>query len=41
MNVDILRIREIKELEWANLAQMTIISITVDKNPLNEMKLLS
>ena len=25
-------------LEWVNLTQMTIISTTVDKNPLEEME---
>ena len=47
MNIDILGIRElihrivlihrIKLIEWLNLIQMTIISATVGKNPLEEM----
>ena len=28
----------ISELEWANLTQMTIMSITVGRNPLEEME---
>ena len=28
----------LSELKWMNLIQMTIISTTVDKNPLEEMK---
>ena len=35
MNVDILGISELK---WVNLTQMTIISTTVAKNPLEEME---
>ena len=35
VNIDILGI---SELEWANLTQMTIISITVGKKPLEEME---
>ena len=35
MNIDILGI---SKLDWMNLTQMTIISITVDKNPLEEME---
>ena len=35
LNVDILGISELK---WVNLTQMTIISTTVDKNPLEEME---
>ena len=34
VNVDILGIRQ----EWVNLTQMTIISTTVGKNPLEEME---
>ena len=37
-NVNILGISELNGLEWVNLIQMTIISITVGKNPLEEMK---
>ena len=35
VNIDILGI---SELEWVNLTQMTIISITVGKKPLEEME---
>ena len=35
VNVDILGISELK---WANLIQVTIISITVGKNPLEGME---
>ena len=35
VNIDILGI---SELEWVNLIQMTIMSTTVGKNPLEEMK---
>ena len=38
VNIDILGI---SELEWVNLTQMTIISTTVGKNPLEEMELPS
>ena len=38
VNVDILGISELNGLEWANLIQMTIISTTVGKNPLEEME---
>ena len=34
-NVDILRI---SRQEWVNLTQMTIISMTVGRNPLEEME---
>ena len=37
VNIDILGISELNGLEWANLTQMTIISTTVGKNPLEEM----
>ena len=37
VNVDILGISELK-WEWVNLTQMTFISTTVDKNPLEEME---
>ena len=35
VNVDILGISELK---WVNLTQMTIISTTVGRNPLEEME---
>ena len=38
VNVNILRLRELRGLEWVNLNQMTIISTTVGKNPLDEME---
>ena len=41
VNVDILGICELKwlnGLEWVNLTQMTIISTTVGRNPLEEME---
>ena len=38
VNIDILRINEQKWLEWVNLILMTIISTTVGKNHLEEMK---
>ena len=38
VNVDILGISEIKWTEWVNLTQMTILSTTVKKNPLEEME---
>ena len=38
VNVDILGISELKWMEWVNLTQMTIISTTVGKNPLEEME---
>ena len=37
VNVDILGINELR-LEWVNLTQMTIISTTVGRNPLEEME---
>ena len=37
VSVDILGISELK-LEWVNLTQMTIISTTADRNPLEEME---
>ena len=36
VNVDILGISELNGLEWVNLTQMTIISTTVGRNPLEE-----
>ena len=38
VNIDILGISELKWTRMANLIQMTIISTTVGKNPLEEMK---
>ena len=35
--VNILGISELKWTEWVNLTEMTIISSTVGKNPLEEM----
>ena len=37
VNIYILGIRELNGLEWLNLTQMTIISTTVSKNPLQGM----
>ena len=37
VNVDILGISE-RRMEWVNLTQMTIISTTVGRNPLEEME---
>ena len=41
VNIDILGISELKWTGWVNLIQMTIISTTVGKNPLEEMEYLS
>ena len=38
VNVDILGIRKLNGLEWVNLTQVTIISTTVGKSPLEEME---
>ena len=38
LNVDILGNRELKWMEWVNLTQITIISTTVGRNPLEEME---
>ena len=38
VNIDTLAISELKWMEWVNLIQMTIISTTVGKNPLEEME---
>ena len=38
VNIDILGISKLKPLEWVNLTQITIISTTVGKNPLEEME---
>ena len=37
LSVDILGISELKWTGWVNLTQMTIISTTVGKNPLEEI----
>ena len=37
VNIDISGTRELKWMEWENLTQMTIISTTVGKNPLEEL----
>ena len=38
VNIEILGISELNGLEWMNLTQMTIISTTVGRNPLEEME---
>ena len=38
VNIDILRISELRWTGMVNLTQMTIISTTVGKNPLEEME---
>ena len=39
VNIDILGISELRwTLEWVNLTQMTIMSTTVGRNPLEEME---
>ena len=38
VNADIQGISELNGLEWVNLTQMTIISTTVGRNPLEEME---
>ena len=38
VNVDILGISDSDVLEWVNLTQMTIISTTVGRNPLEEIE---
>ena len=38
VNVDVLGISKLNALEWVNLTQMTIISTTLGKNPLEEME---
>ena len=38
VNFDILGISDINGLEWVNLTQVTIISTTLCKNPLEEME---
>ena len=38
VNIDILGISELLWTGWVNLTQMTIISTTVGKNPLEQME---
>ena len=38
VNIDILGISDLNGLEWVNLTQMTIVSTTVGRNPLEEME---
>ena len=38
VNIGILGISELRWTGWVNLTQMTIISTTVGKNPLEEME---
>ena len=38
VNVDILGIRKLNGLEWVNLTQVTIITTTAGRNPLEEME---
>ena len=38
VNTDILGISELKWTGWVNLTQMTIVSTTVGRNPLEEME---
>ena len=38
VNINILGLSELKWTRWANLIQMTIISTTVGRNPLEEME---
>ena len=38
MNINILAISELNGREWVSLIQMTILSTTVGKNPLEEME---
>ena len=38
VNIDILEISELKWIEMVNLTQMTIISTTMGKSPLEEME---
>ena len=38
MNINILGISELNGLEWVIFTQMTIISTTVGKNPLEKME---
>ena len=38
VNVDILGIRKLNGLEWVNLTQVTIITTTAGRNPLEEIE---
>ena len=38
VNTDILGMSQLNGLDWVNITQMTIISMTKDKNPLEEME---
>ena len=38
VNINILGISELKWIEWVNLTQMTIISTTAGRNPLEKME---
>ena len=38
VNIDILGISELKWTGWVNLTQMTILSTTAGRNPLEEME---
>ena len=38
VNINILGISELKWMRWTNLIQMTIVSSTVGKNPLEQME---
>ena len=38
VNVDILGIRKLNGLEWVNLTQVTIITTTAGRNPLEEVE---
>ena len=38
INVEIIGISDLKWMEWGNLIEMTIISTTMGKNPLEEME---
>ena len=38
VNIDILGISKLNGLEWVNLTQMTIISTTVGRNPIEELE---
>ena len=38
INVEIIGISDLKWMEWGNLIEMTIISTTMVKNPLEEME---
>ena len=38
VNIDVLGISELRWTGWVNLTQMTIISTTVGKNPLEEIE---